>query len=99
MFLYSTQVLGLVVLTVMVVSVVGVSSALAADVTISKFNPLLASYITGRTDPSLHANRDSAYVFVALRPGYGISALDGLLSSEYPLFCFYLFLNDPVFLE
>ncbi len=85
MFLYSTKALGLVVLTVMVVSVIGVSSALAADVTISKFHPLLASYITGRTDPSLHANRDSVYVFVALRQGYGISALNGLLSSEYPL--------------
>ena len=85
MFLFSARVLGLVILTVMVVSVIGVSSALAAEVTISKYDPLLASYITGRTDPSLHANGDSVYVFVALRPGYGISALDGLLSSEYPL--------------
>ncbi len=69
----------------MLVSVIGVSSALAAEVTISKYDPVLTSYSTGSTHPSLHANGDSVYVFVALRPGYGISALDGLLSSAYPL--------------
>jgi subtilisin family serine protease len=83
--LSSTKLLGLVVLTIILVSTIGVSSALAAEVTISKLHPLLASYITGRTDPRLHASSDAVYVFVALTKGYGMSTLNGLLSGGYPL--------------
>ncbi len=80
-----TNALGVLVLVIFLGSTISATSSLGAESTISKFQPLLASYITGKTDSSLHVDGDSVYVLVALKPGYGMSTLDGLFSSKYPL--------------
>jgi len=83
--LYSGKILGLLVLALLFGSTLGTYSVVSAEVTLSKIDPLLVSYITGETGVRLHANSDSAYVFVAFKPGYAMSTVNGLLSSKYPL--------------
>ena len=75
----------MLVLAILFESVIGVCFALGADATISKLDPSLAGYVTGQRIANLHANGDSAYVFVTLRPGYGISTVEGLLASKYTI--------------
>jgi len=83
--LSSAKIIGLLALVLLFASTVAACSALSGEETLSKFSPALLYYINGKRDPHLHANRDSIYVFVAIKPGYGMSAVDGLLSNEYPI--------------
>jgi len=82
--LYSAKILGFLILVLLLGSVVGAYSSLGAN-ELSKFNPLLLSYIAGEADARLHANSDSVYAFVALKPGYGPSTVSDLLSIKYPI--------------
>ena len=82
--MYSAKILGFLILVLLLGSVVGAYSSLGAN-ELSKFNPLLLSYISGEADARLHANSDSVYAFVALKPGYGPSTVSDLLSIKYPI--------------
>ena len=83
--MYSAKIPGLLILTLLFGSIMGAYSVVSAEVTLSKIDPLLVSYVSGGTDSRLHANGDAAYVFVALKPGYTMSAVNGLLSSIYAM--------------
>jgi subtilisin family serine protease len=65
-------------------STLGACSALNAQDTISKLHPLILNYLDGQNTSSLHTSGDSIYVFVALKPGFGVPPLD-VMTSEYPI--------------
>jgi subtilisin family serine protease len=46
---------------------------------------MLLNYLNAKADACLHSNGGSVYVFVALKPGYGRSTVEGLLSSRYSM--------------
>lgn len=83
--MYSAKILGVLVLVLLLGSTISACSALSGEETLSKLNPFLLNYLNGVSDVRLHANRDSVYVFVALKPRYGMSTVDGLLSSRHPI--------------
>jgi subtilisin family serine protease len=83
--LHFSKVLVLFILVLLLISTVSACSALSTEETVSKLHPLLVNYIDGEIVNRLHANRDSIYVFVALKPGYGISTVTDLLTVKYPI--------------
>jgi subtilisin family serine protease len=82
--LYSAKILGFVVLILLLGSTVGAHASPSAN-GISKIHPLLLDYLAGREDDRLHANGDSIYAFVALKPGYAMSTVNNLMSIMYPI--------------
>lgn len=79
------KIVSLLVLILILGSAIVGYSAPGVEQTVAKLNPLLVSYISGQGDERLHTASDSIYVFVALKPGYPMSAINDLLSSQFPI--------------
>jgi subtilisin family serine protease len=75
----------LVVLLLLLGSTLSASSAFAGEQALTKLHPVLLNYLNAKPDAGLHSSSGSVYVFVALKPGYGLSTVRGLLANRYSI--------------
>lgn len=82
--MFSTKILGLLVLVIFAGSAVA-SHSFQGPNELTRIDPHLLRYISGEVDAPLHASSESVYAFVALKPGSNPSTVNDLLSIKYPI--------------
>ena len=80
-----TKLLGFLVIVLLTGSTLGACYGLSTQDSISRLHPLLVNYLDGQNTSRLHTSGDSIYVFVTLKPGYGMSTVLDDMASEYPI--------------